>query len=350
MSIMKKMLRGTYYFCAGIKASFSDLCDRCGSGKRGHVRASLISAVFVITVSSVGAASLLTACSGRQAAEPAASSEASVSEPAETPSDASQEASGEAEESSSSEAASEPEVDAMATATRFEPISAESLISALTERAKAYYENPTFIPPAAGDIAGWKKINPDTIGWISIANTNINYPVLKGPYTDYYTHRGYYKESSRNGVIWVDTDTQLAANGEITSTNTVVYGHNWTNCWRPVRIGNPNDIMLAQLAAYDDASFAKSNPYIRLATADGDHMYQVFAVFYTDLSFSNLYYAELPNNGLQKVVDTAKKKSIHKFDVPVNAKTDKFITLSTCTRVLGAGDNQRFIVMAKKIS
>lgn len=248
-------------------------------------------------------------------------------------------------------AAVQTNVDLVAGATRYAPLSAEQLTTELDTRSKEYYENAVangtiFSPPPAGDIAAWKAVNPDTIGWISIANTNISYPVLKGPYTDYYTHKGYYKEYSRNGVIWVDSDTRLAEDGSIASQNTVIYGHNWTNCWRPVNIQNPNDVMFAQLAAYDEISFAGANPYIRLATADGDHMYQIFAVFYTDLSFGYNYAdgEQVPN-----IISYAQSISIHNFHVNVKP-TDQIITLSTCTRVMGPGDNQRFVVMAKKIS
>ena len=51
------------------------------------------------------------------------------------------------------------------------------------------------------------------------------------------------------------------------------------------------------------------------------------------------------------IISTAKAKSIHNFNVSVGS-SDQFITLSTCTRILGQqlGENQRFVVMAKKIS
>lgn len=206
----------------------------------------------------------------------------------------------------------------------------------LKSRAETYEkeEGATFTPPAAGDIAGWKAVNPDVFGWITIANTNISYPLVYNANTNFYTSRGYYKEASRNGVIWADGDTKFDANGEITSRNCVLYGHNWTNCWRPVRIGNPGDVMFAQLAAYDNAEFAKANPYIRVATLGGDHLYQVFTVFYTDLSFGYNY---ADGAVVNQIISTAKAKSIHDFGVTVGPN-DKIITLSTCTRVLGAGD------------
>ena len=126
-------------------------------------------------------------------------------------------------------------------------------------------------------------------GWLTISNTNISYPVVKGPYTDYYTSRGYYKEYSTNGVIWADSDTKISADGKISSMNTVLYGHNWTNIYRPTRIGAGGDVMFAQLAAYDHEDFAKANPYIRLTTLAGDNLYQVFAVFYTTLDLSLIH-------------------------------------------------------------
>lgn len=253
-----------------------------------------------------------------------------------------------AESAQSEPAESEPEVDVMASATRHVPISAEQLSKVIDERALDYFDNPVFIPPAAGDIAGWQKINSDVFGWLTISNTNISYPVVKGPYTDYYTSRGYYKEYSTNGVIWADSDTKISADGKISSMNTVLYGHNWTNIYRPTRIGAGGDVMFAQLAAYDHEDFAKANPYIRLTTLAGDNLYQVFAVFYTTLDFS-YNYADLSVSSMQSIYNTAKSKSIHDLGVSVNAATDQVITLSTCTRVLGPGSNQRFVVMAKKI-
>jgi len=371
MNIVRKLLRGIYYFCVGIKHACAELVEWYTGNKNVprllRNRASLLVMVVAIAAGGWALVSGVANMDGDRRALPV--SQNSSQEQSESASVASSEpvdvTSEEPEEQSSSESvssdititqtavSSKPEVDAFSSATRFTPVTAEQLTTTLDERVKKYYEvaeatGVVFTPPAAGDIAAWKKINADVMGWISISNTNINYPVLKGPYTDYYTHRGYYKESSRNGVIWVDTDTKMAANGAITSQNTVVYGHNWTNCWKPIRIGNPNDIMFAQLAAYDSAAFTASNPYIRLATADGDHLYQVFAVFYTDLTFGYTY-ADLPGNGILNIVNTAKAKSVHKLNVPVGAN-DKIITLSTCTRVLGAGDNQRFVVMGKKIS
>lgn len=379
MNLLKKFLRGVFYFCVGVKASCRDLVDWYTHNRSiprflRHPVVLLVLALALVgcgwgLVMAVGSASLEerhVPSSSQAASQPESqpqedipssapeqntSSSAPEEESSNSPSEQDVSSSNPEEESSSDESeqessSSQPEVDAIASATRFDPIGDDQLRQVLQERVDAYYEEVVFIPPAAGDIAGWQAVNPDVRAWITIPNTNISYPVVIGPYTDYYTHLGYYKEASRNGVIWFDTDVQFDQNGEITSRNAVIYGHNWTNCWRPVRIGNPGDVMFAQLAAYDDATFTAQNPYIRITTPGGDHLYQVFSVFYTDLSFVYVY---CDGSVVDSIISRAKALDIHDLNVPVSS-SDQIITLSTCTRVLGPGDNQRFVVMAKKIS
>lgn len=243
---------------------------------------------------------------------------------------------------------SQPEVDALAGATRYEPVTAVQLSRLLKSRAETYEkeEGATFTPPAAGDIAGWKAVNPDVFGWITIANTNISYPLVYNANTNFYTSRGYYKEASRNGVIWADGDTKFDANGEITSRNCVLYGHNWTNCWRAGA---------HRQSGRRDVRSARSLRQRRIRQGESLHTRRHarrrpplpgVTVFYTDLSFGYNY---ADGAVVNQIISTAKAKSIHDFGVTVGPN-DKIITLSTCTRVLGAGDNQRFVVMAKKIS
>lgn len=350
MNLLKKFLRGVYYFCVGVKSAVCDFLDWYTNNRSiPRVLRSRASLAVIVLAVAAGGWGLVSAVSGmdltrREPVSPSSSAQEEQASQPQQPVSEAEPVSAPAEPAESSQ----PEVDALAGATRYEPVTAVQLSRLLKSRAETYEkeEGATFTPPAAGDIAGWKAVNPDVFGWITIANTNISYPLVYNANTNFYTSRGYYKEASRNGVIWADGDTKFDANGEITSRNCVLYGHNWTNCWRPVRIGNPGDVMFAQLAAYDNAEFAKANPYIRVATLGGDHLYQVFTVFYTDLSFGyNYAYGAVVN----QIISTAKAKSIHDFDVTVGPN-DKIITLSTCTRVLGAGDNQRFVVMAKKIS
>ncbi|MEG1972810.1 MAG: hypothetical protein RR315_06575, partial [Oscillospiraceae bacterium] len=69
------------------------------------------------------------------------------------------------------------------------------------------------------------------------------------------------------------------------SDNNVLYGHNWTNYSANPKIGDANDVMFAQLAAYHHLDFAKAHPYIFYSTENEEMTWQVFAAFYTDIDF-----------------------------------------------------------------
>ena len=73
----------------------------------------------------------------------------------------------------------------------------------------------------------------------------------------------------------------------------------------------------------------------------------MIASYYTDLNIG-YNYAQIIQQEFQKVIAEAKAKSLSNYNVPVTSE-DKIVTLSTCTRVHGNTNNQRFVVMAKLV-
>lgn len=193
-------------------------------------------------------------------------------------------------------------------------------------------------------IADWKQKNGDVRGWLKIPNTNIDYPVVVGSDNLYYNTLGYDKQYSKNGVVWADSDTKFGTSSQI-SQNNVLYGHNWTNYSANPSIGRASDVMFGQLTAFHHLNFAKVTPYIYYSTGDAEMTWKVFAVFYTEDSF-NYITSDPGATGLQSIIDEAKSRSRHSYDVAVDS-TDKILTLSTCTRAYGATSKQRFVVMAR---
>ena len=201
--------------------------------------------------------------------------------------------------------------------------------------------NQTYPAQLSQRVKQWRNnVNSDIRGWVRVPGTNIDYAVCYHPDVNYYTHRGYYKEYSTMGVVWTNGSTKFGTPSQI-SNNTVLYGHNWTNCSNNPRIASPNDIMFAQLTGYHHLSVAQANPYIYYSTADADMTFKIFACFYTELAFDYIQ-----SSGGQWIIDEAKRRSRHNFGVDVNS-SDKILTLSTCTRAYGQTSNQRFVVMAR---
>lgn len=233
------------------------------------------------------------------------------------------------------------------------PATASSEVSASTAAASgssaevvavAAFDPASVGGSGANNIPAWKAVNSDVVGWLRVPNTNINYPVVVGPNNLYYNSLGYYKEHSVNGVIWADYETKFGKRDQI-SQNNVMYGHNWTNYSANPKIGDANDVMFAQLTAFHHRDFAKTTPYIHYSTEGEEMVWKVFAVFYTEESFN--YIASDPGAaGLQNIINEAKLRSRHKYDVDVTS-SDKILTLSTCTRAYGSTSQQRFVVMAR---
>lgn len=189
----------------------------------------------------------------------------------------------------------------------------------------------------------WYGVNSDTIGYLHIPGTNISHAVVQNTQDiNYYLERGYDKNYSRNGVLWTNTNTNSAGSSSNMSSNTVIFGHNWTNVSANPRIGGANDVFFAQLTAYHHLSMAKSYPYFYYSTTQENMVFKIFACFYTEPAFN---YIQTEGN-TQNIIDEALRRSRHDFDVAVDG-SDKIITLSTCTRAYGATGNQRFVVMGR---
>lgn len=148
----------------------------------------------------------------------------------------------------------------------------------------------------------------------------------------------YYESSS---VTWAAATAHLRS-GDL-SQNTVIYGHNWNNCFVPFkRTGS----QLESLMAFSYADFCQQYQYIYLTTNSGVHTYRVFAVCFTkDTNF----YIKCNGIDVASIANYAKGMSQFNFGVPVSSG-DKILTISTCTRYFsGLGAAQRFIVMAKLV-
>ncbi len=72
------------------------------------------------------------------------------------------------------------------------------------------------------DFDALKAENPDTIGWIRIPGTEIDYPIVyDGDDNETYLHKDFYGNSSPYGAIYLDADSEPDFSG----WNNPIYGH-----------------------------------------------------------------------------------------------------------------------------
>ena len=85
-----------------------------------------------------------------------------------------------------------------------------------------YSEEKMLLP----ELAGLYQQNGDLVGWISIADTNINYPVMQSVYEpNFYLKHGFDKDYSDYGCPYVQEDCDV----QKPSDNLVIYGHHMAN-------------------------------------------------------------------------------------------------------------------------
>lgn len=198
--------------------------------------------------------------------------------------------------------------------------------------------------------------NKDTIGWIYIDGTTVNDVVVKVNYNDdnkYYLRRNANGENDNDGCYYADWRCKTGNRNSI-SKNTVVYGHNLGRSASgliPDYQNHANGPKFAQLLKYQDEEFAKTHPYVYYSTIEEDMVWQVFAVFYTDIKFD--YIEPNPADAtFNSLLKKAQDLSFYNYDVEVSSN-DKILTLSTCTyrmaddTKLHYPNDYRYVVMAK---
>lgn len=190
-------------------------------------------------------------------------------------------------------------------------------------------------PGYSGSKGSYSLSDKTVAASLTVAGTSI----VNRPIWQCSTSSTYYESSS---VAWAAKTAHLRS-GTI-SQNTVIYGHNWKNCFTPFK---KTGTQFESLMALTYADVVANNQYIYLDTNMGLYTYKIFAVSFTkDTSF----YINCNNIDVVSIANRAKSMSLFDFGVSVGS-SDKIITLSTCTRYYsGLGAKQRFIVMGKLVS
>lgn len=158
--------------------------------------------------------------------------------------------------------------------------------------------------------------NSETVGWIQIKGTNINYPIVQHKDNDYYLKHDFYKRKSETGWIFGD----YRNNFNTLDNNTIIYGHNLIN---KTMFGSiPNFLKQSWLN--------KTNkPYIKISTKTHNSIWQIFSVYKTKPTVDYLQTKFNSMENYQNFLNTLKNRSIHNFNINISS-TDKIITLSTC--------------------
>lgn len=192
--------------------------------------------------------------------------------------------------------------------------------------------------------------NPHLIGWLTIEDTVIDYPVMQTPEDEeYYLDKDFYGNENANGCLIMDTDSVVGVgmaehnyqNGQKPSTNLIIHGHTMRN-------GD----MFGNLNLYEDEAYGREHGIIRFDSLYEEREYELIAVFYSQVFYKSddvfKYYKFFQADTQAQFDDWYNNiKSMSLYDTGVEAEFgDEFITLSCCAYHVEDG---RFVVVGRRV-
>ena len=179
--------------------------------------------------------------------------------------------------------------------------------------------------------------NSDFVGWLTVQETDIDYPVMKSSENDpeFYLHRDFDKNYSYSGTLFIGEGCN--ADSDIF----VIYGHN-------MNAGT----MFGTLDSFRDPVFASEHQYILFRTPAGNRVYRVFAAFQTQIVPENsdafAYYravGKLNKGEFDYAVENIQRMSLINLNA-APAYGQNIMLLSTCYYHT---DDGRFVVAAYRV-
>lgn len=170
------------------------------------------------------------------------------------------------------------------------------------------------------------EINPDTVGWLKLNNTKIDYPVVQAGNKDYYLNYNFERKKDVAGWIFMDPRNSRTS----LDKNTIIYGHNRFN--NGVMFGTLGNVLRKSWYTNPD------NLVITFNTMYGEFKWQIFSI-YPNPSNGDYLYTEFDSDiEYTNFLNMIRERSINDFGVMPDAN-DKILTLSTCL------DNTRRLVV-----
>ncbi len=197
------------------------------------------------------------------------------------------------------------------------------------------------------------EINPETVGYIKIDGTLIDYPVVKTTDNDFYLTHDFYRNESKSGAIMMDYHNKVTPEGH--SGNLILYGHHMAvgTFFAPL-----NEYWRTMYDSYDEPSksFYKEHPVIRFDTLYEQAEWKIFA-----FGIYNVTESRGEVFGYNAKYDFSSEDDFNDFMINIMDRSDIFtdvdlkygddiLTLSTCCWPYEGSDSTvRLAVFARKL-
>lgn len=157
------------------------------------------------------------------------------------------------------------------------------------------------------------KINKDYKMWLSVTDTNIDYPIVQGRDNEYYTTHDFNGYESISGALFIDSNNNLDID-----KNIVIYGHHMKN-----------ETMFHNLNYFKEEEFFKENE-ISIIMNGKEYKYDPFSVYVIPEGEAVFNMSFIDGSSYKKYLEGLRDKSYFNRDINLD-KDSEIITLITCS-------------------
>lgn len=163
-------------------------------------------------------------------------------------------------------------------------------------------------------------INKDVRAWVTVDNTNVDFPVLQGPDNLYYINKDIYGNFALAGSIYLDSRN----NPNFEDSYSLLYGHHMAN-------GN----MFGDLDLFKDERFFHDNRTGMLILPDRAYNLEIYACLLVKASEDNIFEPEAVSGDMNKLYDFCTENAMYvhaeTIEAARNDPSAKTLALSTCS-------------------
>ena len=161
-----------------------------------------------------------------------------------------------------------------------------------------------------------QAINSEVFAWLTVYDTNIDYPVTQARDNMKYINTSAEGSYSLSGAIFLDSSNSM----DFTDFNSIIYGHHMAR-----------KTMFGEIGRFADKTMFDEHRYGNLHVNGKDNNIEFFAFIHTDAYNSEIF---TPNvlGGVrqQEYLDNLFAQAMHKRDIGVTLQ-DKIVLLATCS-------------------
>lgn len=189
---------------------------------------------------------------------------------------------------------------------------------------------PSLEEPDAPTLSELVEVNSDVCGWLTIDDTHIDYPVVRGKDDMEYINQDVYGNFAFSGSIFMDSENA----SDFSDSYTLIYGHHMEN-----------GAMFGDVVEFTDPAYFESHKSGILFTPTGEaYEILIFACVKTDAYDTMIYYPDFQEQGnVLPLLEYVKENAVCYRENDVRSG-DSIIGLSTCDE---SSTNGRVVLFGK---